>query len=84
MSVPVAPTDNTFKYGNPRMLFEGSYVPEEDDPSAARGFALAPDGQRFLMMKEQGRHVGSSGTTEVVVILNWVEEVKRLVPTSRR
>ncbi len=37
------------------------------------------DGQRFLMMKE-----GDLGETQgqINVILNWFEELKRLVPTD--
>jgi hypothetical protein len=30
------------------------------------------------MMKEQERPEGSSGATQIVVILNWVEELKQL------
>jgi dipeptidyl aminopeptidase/acylaminoacyl peptidase len=71
MSVPVTTTGNTFRYGNPRMLFEGSYVPEESAPYDARSYAVAPDG-RFLMMKEPEQR-----PTQIVVILNWAEELKR-------
>lgn len=80
MSVPVTSTGRTFSYGNPRMLFAGSYVPEESGVSEGRSYALAPDGRRFLMMKEQGRPEGSSGATQIVVILNWVEELTQLKP----
>jgi serine/threonine protein kinase/Tol biopolymer transport system component len=79
MSVPVPPTGKAFTHGNPRVLFEGSYVPEASDGSGARSYALAPDGQRFLMMKEEERH----DATQIVVIQNWVEELKRRVPTTR-
>jgi hypothetical protein len=78
ISVPVAATGNTFSYGNPRVLFEGSYVPEGSEAVGARSYALAPDGQRFLMMKEGERHDAS----QIVVILNWAEELKRLVPAK--
>jgi serine/threonine-protein kinase len=78
MSVPVTTAGRVFSSGNPRTLFEGSYVPEESDVSGGRSYALAPDGRRFLMMKEQERPEGSSGATQIVVILNWVEELKQL------
>jgi Tol biopolymer transport system component len=78
MSVPVAATGIMFKHGNPRVLFEGPYVPEDSEPYDARSYALAPDGQRFLMMKE-----ASSPPTQIVVILNWAEEVKQLVAAKR-
>jgi serine/threonine protein kinase len=73
MSVPVEATGSAFTYGNPRLLFEGSYISEEDS-GGGRSYALAPDGQRFLMMKEGEQH----DATQIVVILNWAEEVKRL------
>jgi hypothetical protein len=45
-------------------------------------YDVSADGQRFLMMKEGG---GSGQTTvppQIVVIQNWQEELKRLVPTN--
>jgi len=82
MSVPVTTVGRAFSYGNPRMLFAGSYVPEESAVGGGRSYALAPDGRRFLMMKEQGRAEGDSDATQIVVILNWVKELDRLVPTN--
>jgi Tol biopolymer transport system component len=78
MSVPVDTKGTTFRYGNPRKLFEGPYVPEAETPFDARSYVLAPDGRRFLMMKEP-----APPPTQIVIIDNWVEEVKRLVPTTR-
>jgi hypothetical protein len=37
------------------------------------------DGQRFLMIKE-GEQAASA--TQINVVLNWFEELKRLVPTQ--
>ena len=43
------------------------------------GETSQPDGQRFLMMNMQG----SEGTRpKINVVLNWFEELKRLVPTE--
>jgi hypothetical protein len=46
-----------------------------------RTFDLSPDGQRFLMIKEGG---GDQTTTpqQIIVVQNWREELKRLVPTK--
>ncbi len=42
-------------------------------------YDIHPDGQRFLMMNMQG----SEGTRpKINVVLNWFEELKRLVPTD--
>ena len=46
---------------------------EGRDPS----YAVSPDGQRFLMMQP----VRAEGA-EVVVTLNWVEELKTRMPTK--
>jgi Tol biopolymer transport system component len=78
MSVGVETAGNTFRYSTPVVLFEGSYVPERTGAGDARSYDLAPDGKRFLMMKEP-----APPPTQIVVISNWVEEVKRLVPIAR-
>ena len=61
----------------PTKLFEGPYV---IGGSPARFFDVSPDGRRFLMIRE-----GSSGKDaappQIVVVRNWHEELKRLVPT---
>ena len=77
MSVPITTAGRSLRFGSPRALFEGTYVPEGSDVGGGRSYALAPDG-RFLMMKEQEVMEGTSASTEIVVILNWIEELKRL------
>ena len=53
------------------MLFEGRY----------RGaYDVAPDGTRFLMIKEDP---AESGRAHVNVVLNWFDEVKRRVPGAK-
>ena len=77
MAVEVA-TQPTFTFGRPRMLFEGSYEPT---PVTFPNYDVSPDGQRFLMLKpaEQER----TAATQINVVLNWTEELKRLVPTGK-
>ncbi len=41
-------------------------------------YDVTPDGQRFVMVES----AVESDPTEVVVVLNWFEELKRLVPTN--
>ena len=41
------------------------------------GFDVSLDGQRFVMVKQS-----ETGATQINVILNWFEELKRLVPTE--
>ena len=82
MSVTVEMTGDSFRYGNSKVLFEGSYAPE-DPYRLGRSYAVAPDGRRFLMMKEEGRHEHDADASQIVVIRNWAEELKRLVPATR-
>ncbi len=42
-----------------------------------RTYDIAPDGQRFLMIKE-----GKDATPRIIVVQNWHEELKRLVPVD--
>jgi len=75
MMVVSVQTEPTFSAGRPRVLFEGSYL----SSSISTGFHyydISPDGQRFLMIKEAG-----AGQAQINVVLNWFEELKRLVPT---
>jgi hypothetical protein len=77
MVVPID-TDPTFSHGEAKLLFSGDY-------SQARGgvpnFDVSPDGQRFLMIRDV-TPIEPSARDEVIVVLNWHEELKRLVPTK--
>ena len=49
-------------------------------------FDVTADGQRFRVMVPRGSGDAgdaASGTPRIHVILNWFEELKRLVPTGR-
>ena len=68
-------TEPTFSAGTPRLLFEGLH------PGGAGNRAfydITPDGQRLLMVHVQGQGPGA----QIDVVLNWFEELKRLVPTN--
>jgi Tol biopolymer transport system component len=48
-----------------------------------RRYDVSPDGQRFLLMKQSGIGVdGDAATPQVIVVTNWVEELKQRVPTQ--
>jgi hypothetical protein len=57
--------------GRPRPLFTVG-------PDIATDFDVSPDGQRFLMIRSES----SSRPTEIRLVLNWFEDLKRLVPTN--
>ena len=48
-------------------------------PWWGRSYDVAPDGERFLLIKEGGPD-GEVATTNFVVVLNWFEELRRLAP----
>jgi hypothetical protein len=47
--------------------------------SAGRTYDVSPDGKRFLMIKDANTPSQASAPTSIVVVRNWVEELKRLV-----
>jgi serine/threonine-protein kinase len=76
MSVPVE-AGVTFRAGNPIRLFEGRYY----TVAGGRTYDVSPDGQRFLMLKVAGGSDEDAALTSIIVVENWFEELKRLVPT---
>ena len=69
-------TEPDFAAGIPELLFEGRYYYGNN----VRGYDISPDGQRFLMIKEPDSSVETVGATQINVVLNWFEEIERLVP----
>ena len=68
-------TAATFSAGRPRLLFEAPHI-TVGGPAGAQGYDISPDGQRFLLIQP------SEASTEMHVVLNWFQELKRLVPTD--
>jgi len=67
-------THPTFSAEKPRLLFEWPY--DADLWAWDANYDVAPDGQRFLMIK------GSEDSTQLNVILNWFEDLKRRIPSG--
>ena len=70
MAVRVEP-DPEFRFQPPEVLFEGGYFLDRRP-----NYDVGPDG-RFLMIKDEEPEVG-----QIIVVQNWFEELKRLVPTD--
>jgi serine/threonine-protein kinase len=64
----------------PTKLFEGRYGASPNQ--SGRTYDIAPDGKRFLMIKAGGTGDPTTVPTSLVVVQNWREELKRLVPTQ--
>ena len=60
--------------GTPRLLFEGRY---ETSVTNTSSYDVSLDGQRFL--RAQPTESGQAAT-QIQVVINWQEELKRLVP----
>jgi Tol biopolymer transport system component len=75
MAVEIA-TKPSFSAGTPKMLFEGQY--QSLSTISTPNYDVSPDGQRFLMLKPTEQV--QSAPTQINVVLNWFEELKRRVP----
>jgi serine/threonine-protein kinase len=64
--------------GKPRQLFKGGYV---FSPFGVPNYDVSQDGRRFLMVKPVEQQ--QAAPTQINVVLNWTEELKRLVPTGK-
>ena len=69
-------TQPGFSAGKPRIRFAGQYVPT---PATTPNYDVSPDGQRFLMLKAIEQE---QAATQINVVLNWFEELKRRVPAK--
>jgi len=79
MVVDVTPGD-AFNAGKPRVLWEAMNV-RYPAGTGGRVYDVGPDGQRFLMI-QQTDPVSQPPITHVVLVQNWLEELKRLVPRN--
>ena len=66
-------TDPGLEAGHPRLLFEGRF----NTFGSLANFDVAPDGRRFLMIQES-----PEVRAQFNVVLNWFDELKRLVPVE--
>ena len=75
IAVPVG-LQPTFSAGKPVTLFEADYAASEF-PLTSPGYDVSHDGQRFLVAKDV-----EPPPTQINVVVNWIEEVKRRVPAN--
>ncbi|MGH9862509.1 MAG: protein kinase domain-containing protein [Candidatus Acidiferrales bacterium] len=71
-------TRSGFQASTPRMLFEGPY---ELGTARATNYDVAPDGQRFVMIKLDEQATGSS---QLNVVLHWFDELGRLASPEKK
>jgi hypothetical protein len=62
------------RHGSPRLLFAGDY-------GLNTGYDVAPDGQRFLMVKSSSS-IKPMPPNQLTFVVNWFEELKPRVPAT--
>jgi serine/threonine protein kinase/Tol biopolymer transport system component len=76
-------TGPVFRPRNPEVLFKGAY---DASPAGEVSFwTIHPDGKRFLMLKEAAAADEKSkaeAPRTIVVVLNWLDELKQRVPVK--
>jgi len=72
-------TDGGFSTGKPRLLYER---PGYGFGDPTRTWDLSFDGRRFLMVKYEQRD--PTPVTEMVLVEDWFEELKRLSPSGKK
>jgi serine/threonine-protein kinase len=82
VSVPVQ-SGPTFAWGTPTQLFPNSFYVGRGVLSRGGTYDVTSDGRRFLMLKTVGDSDQLAEAATVVVVKNWGEELKRLVPPKR-
>ena len=60
-------------------LFEGGFFLGSDGVNPFRMYDVTKDGRRFLMIKPE-MVSGVAGPPNVIVVLNWFQELRRLAP----
>jgi Tol biopolymer transport system component len=76
LAVPVQ-SGTTLATGRPQVLFEIPMVAS----LSFRPYDIAPDG-RFLIIRSEQPEAGGGTASNLIVVQNWSEELKRLVPTK--
>ena len=78
-AVSVQTSGATLATGTPVKLFETGYAGSLVSP---RDYDVAPNGQRFLMIKENAPRDRNATPAGIVVVQNWLEELKQRVPAQ--
>ena len=69
--------EKDLQIGKPRLLFQGKF--RASSGPWGRNYDITPDGSMFLMIEEG---VMASEATQINVVLNWTQELKRIGKAS--
>ncbi|UCD52374.1 MAG: PD40 domain-containing protein [Phycisphaerales bacterium] len=70
-------TEPTVQAGSPELLLEGKYMASSH--LWGRNYDISPEGDFFTLIEEEEMQPSA----QINVVLNWFEEVKRLVPPGK-
>jgi hypothetical protein len=70
---------DSFDIGREEVLLNDVGFPTTDEYGEYRFYDVAPEGQRFIVLLEDQ----APERAKMIVVLNWLEELKRLVPTGK-
>ncbi len=73
-------TDGTFSASKPRFLFKSGG--DFDSGYLFPAVDISLDGKRFLIVKQGDRK--AQPVTELILVQNWLEDLKRLSPTGKK
>jgi serine/threonine-protein kinase len=73
--VPIRSSGSTFRTGSPAKVFDTIYA----QPSPARHYDVSSDGQRFLMVKDNGPGDPTATPASMIVVEHWFAELKQRV-----
>jgi hypothetical protein len=75
MAVPVESSENLFRLGAPKALFQTRLEVDQGIASLTYGrqYDVTPDGQRFLL----NQHVTDSTDAPITVVVNWPKLLER-------
>jgi serine/threonine protein kinase len=82
IAVRVQLRDSTWSAGAPVKLIEGRYATRSNQISTIVPQYDTIDGQRFLMLKDEARAGGAPISPQIIVVQNWLQELRRLVPAK--
>jgi dipeptidyl aminopeptidase/acylaminoacyl peptidase len=68
-------TSGSFEAATPKALFDSEYV-NQPHTSQFHAYAVAPDGQRFLIPRPLS-NVTDTSSQPIIVVMNWADAVKR-------
>jgi serine/threonine-protein kinase len=70
-------TGEKFSAQTPKLVLDGPYLAPQD----GRPYDIDPADRRFVMIKDEGAKPGRP-ISQLILVPNWFEELKRLVPTK--